>query len=89
MTQWTNFFARKRSYRKGVVSKQVMTRLHLLMDMRSMPSRMGGQRIKATTATCSSKSSKAKNEKHGHTPRKLAQKYTDHKFVSCRIGKSQ
>jgi hypothetical protein len=87
MHQMTNFFARKRSARRGNVSQVVLTRVHMLMKMRAQTSRRQRVRHTGKHVTCTGHVSKAKREVHEHAQNKLKTKYSAHNFNESRAMK--
>ena len=87
MHQMTKFFARKRSARRGNVSKVVLTRVHMTMKMRAQPSRRQRLRHTRVHVTGTGHVSKAKREAHEQTQNKLKTKYPSHNFNESRAVK--
>jgi hypothetical protein len=71
MHQMTKCFARKRSARRGNVSQIVLTRVHMLMNMRAQSSRRQRVRHTGKHVSCTWHVSKAKREVHEQTESKL------------------
>jgi hypothetical protein len=87
MHQMTKFFARKRSARRGNVSKVVLTRVHMTMKMRAKPSRRQRLRHTGVHVTCTGHVSKAKREAHEQTQNKFETKYPTHNLNESRAVK--
>jgi succinate dehydrogenase flavin-adding protein (antitoxin of CptAB toxin-antitoxin module) len=67
MYQMTKIFARKRSARRGNVSKVVLTRVYMTMKIRAQPSRMQRLRHSRVHVTGNGHVSKATREVHEQT----------------------
>jgi precorrin-4 methylase len=88
MHQTTNCFARERSAKRGNVSQAVvLTRVHMLMNMRTQPSRRKRVRHSGKHVTCTWHVSKAKREVHEQIQNKLKTKCPAHNFNESRAVK--
>jgi hypothetical protein len=87
MHQMTQVFARKRSARRGDVSKIVLTRLPMAVKMRAQPSRKQQVQYTGKQVTCNGHDSKAKKKVHEQTQNKLEIKYPAHNFNESRAVK--